>query len=309
MKSYIKILVLSILIIASFIFITYENKIFNGNSKNVKSQYNKLHTEYLEANITENYLKNIENVTNDNYIRLVEPRQWVINNLVAHYSPRIIVKSKRRFIIEAMAFYDHINQTNENLKSNVNFLVMFAQKDNKTDKLFHKIDEAVEIPTVNINVSRFLWKLKCEIVVNTKLIDFNKTVILVTDVSEYKRLGRSVSEQDLNRLLTYQKPFIYETKEKKKPAKGHCLHVNRNLDEQRLLELKNWLSNQQKVDNDRIKIYFSDVNEKSRNEIREFISVKKWEMKIEIIDFGLFLYLFFFIFLTIDSSICIVIFI
>ena len=291
MKSYTKIAVFSIVIIVSFIFIIYENKIFNG-SKNIKSQYNKVYTEYLEANITENYLKNIENVTVDNYIRLVEPRQWVINNLIAHYSPRIIVKSKRRLIIEALAIYHHINQTSENVIRNVNFLVLFAQKDNKTEKLFHKIDEAVEIPA-NINVSRFLWKLKCEIVVNTKLIDLNKTVILVTDVDEYKRLGRSVSEQDLNRLITFQKPFIYEAKEKKKPAKGHCLHVNRNLDEQRLFELKNWLSNQQKVDSDRIKIYFSNVDEKRLNEIRQFISVKKWEMKIEIIDFGLFLYLFF----------------
>lgn len=87
-------------------------------------------------------------------------------------------------------------------------------------------------------------------------------------------------------MLTFHKPLRYDAKEKKKPAKGHCLHVNRNLDEQRLLELKNWLSNQEKVDCDRIKIYFSNVDKKSLNEIRQFISVKKWEMKIEIIDFG-----------------------
>lgn len=264
--------VFSILIIFSLMYIIYEN----NNSKVNKN------------------LSIIKNMINDS-IRLAEPRQWIINNLIAQNSPRIIIKNNKRLIFESLAFYDHINQTSENLLRNVKFLVLFAQNNetNQSKKLFLKIDEAIGLQTIiNKNESgRFLWKLKREIEVNIELINLNKIVFLLTDVGEYKRL-RSESQEDLKRLLTYHKPFIYDAREKKKPAIGHCVHMIRNLNERKLLKMKNWLSIQQRLGIDWIKLYFNEVDKKSEDEIREFISTNKGKMKIEIVNFGLFIFYF-----------------
>lgn len=277
-----KIAVFSLLILFSFIFIAYENKFILLNVSNAKAQYITIYEDSKEASI-----------------RLAEPRQWVINNLVAHYAPRIIIKDKNRLVFEALAFYDHINQTNENVIRNVNFLILFAQNgDNSTlvEKLFVKIDDASGIVT-NINVkgaNRLFWKFKSEIEVNIELIDLNRTVVLLTDVGEYERL-RLVAQEDLKRSLTFHKPFVYDSRVRKKAAIGHCVHMIRDLDKRKLLQMKNWLSVQQRLGIDWVKLYFSKVSEESESEIRKFISVNSGNMTIEIVDFGLFLILFSFL--------------
>lgn len=275
MLSNTKIALFSLLILFCFIFIAYENKFILLNGFNAKSQYITIYEDSKEASI-----------------RLVEPRQWVINNLVAHYAPRIIIKSEKQLVFEALAFYDHINQTSENVIRNVNFLILFTQNDDNNstvEKLFLKIDDASGIVT-NINVkgaNRLFWKFKSEIEVNIELINLNKTLVLLTDVGEYERL-RLVAQEDLRQSLTFHKPFIYDARVRKKAAIGHCVHMIRDLDKRKVLQMKNWLSVQQRLGIDWVKLYFSKVSEESESEIRKFISANSGNMTIEIVDFGLF---------------------
>lgn len=281
MLSNTKIAVFSLLILFSLIFIAYENKFILLNVSNAKTQYITIYENSKEASF-----------------RLAEPRQWVINNLVAHYAPRIIIKDKNRLVFEALAFYDHINQTIEYVIRNVNFLILFAQNgdDSTVEKLFLKIDDASGIET-NINVGgvkRLFWKFRSEIEVNIELIDLNRTVVLLTDVGEYERL-RLVAQEDLKRSLTFHKPFVYDSRVRKKAAIGHCVHMIRDLDKRKLLQMKNWLSVQQRLGIDWVKLYFSKVSEESESEVRKFISAISGNMTIEIVDFGLFFILFSFL--------------
>jgi len=215
-------------------------------------------------------------------IRVVGPRQWIINNLVAQYSSRIIIKDNNRLIFEAIAFYDDPDQSIQHLCASVDFLVLFG---NGT-RIFLKVSDAFRmVIIINVGgISRYLWKIKTEIMIDLNLVDFENTFFLLTDRLEYQRMFMTFRHH-INSLLTFQKPYIYDSNTKKKQAIAHCVHNVKYMNELKAKQMKAWLTIQQNLGIDWVKLYFLDVGKSIEDDIRNFITNNTGKMKIEIIDF------------------------
>lgn len=217
--------------------------------------------------------------------RIVGPRQWIINNFIAQFSSRLIIKDDVRLIFETLAFYDSMNQNAENLCANLAFLVMFSRE----DRIFIRAKEAHRMATI-INVAgvgRYLWKVKSEILIDVGLFNLSEVVFLLTDREEYQHLHMR-SQDDLNGLLSFHKPYLMDARKKKKPAIAHCVHNVRNLNKQRIKQMKTWLTVQQRLGIDYVKLYFYNEDKTAENEIKQIAKRNVEKMKIEIIDFRLF---------------------
>lgn len=132
-----------------------------------------------------------------------------------------------------------------------------------------------------------LWKLRSEVEISIDFVDLNSVVFLATDFQEYQRLLMT-SPSDFDKLLTFQKPVIYDGRvSKKKPAIGHCVHMVRDLNKRRLGQMTNWLNMQQRLGIDAVKLYFYKVEKNSEEEMRSFIANSSMKMIIDIVNVGL----------------------
>lgn len=222
-------------------------------------------------------------------------QEWLINNRVAQYSPRLIVFNNRaRLAFETLVLYDYSKQTSEDLCRQLKFLVMFAAKNqtNQTWKLITvDVKEAFGYVTI-ISVegrTRYLWRVRAEIDFNPNEIDIDSIVYFVTDYRKYKEIIDE-SEFSLNwtRALTFQAPIVQNGELEKRPAIAHCVHMVRELDDERKLrQMKEWLIVQQELGIEKLKLYVYKLNETTRQNLQEFIENRNRKIKIEMIDFRL----------------------
>lgn len=220
-------------------------------------------------------------------------QEWLINNRVAQYSPRLIVFNNRaRLAFETLVLYNSAKQTSEDLRRQLKFIVMFAAKNqtNQTWKLITvDVKEAFGYVTIISvkGVTRYLWKVRAEIDFNPEEIDIDSIVYFVTDYRKYKEL---IDQDSSNwaRALSFQTPIVQNGELEKRPAIAHCVHMVRDLgDEKKLRQMKEWLIVQQELGIEQLKLYVYELNETTRKSLEQFIESRINKIKIEMIDFRL----------------------
>lgn len=274
----IRLYILSILIITSVSIIIFENKYLIINSYLISKFYQK-HTQVSEKsevnkiilnshrNKFETYRPIQENITTEN------ANTWIMNNRVAQYSSRIVLKDNNWNLFEALIFYYHENQTSETIQRNLKFLI-------KSGDEYLFLDVTLSQSVVTLLNTR-LWKLSVDFEFDKKVY-LENIVFLVTDINEYQKMIMT-NPEELRRLLIYHKPVIYDSRKVKKAAIAHCVHMVRGLKDKKLNQMKTWLVMQKIMGIDRIKLYFSEEDKIAQDEIRKLGSSNT--PIIEIVDF------------------------
>lgn len=260
-----KIAILSTLLLTIAIFIFYSNIITN---EIYKSYFIKTINKVETFETFENS-KQIIRVINDSRI-------WTINYLIAQYSPALVKNANNILSVEALVFYNHEDQSEQNLKSNVKFIV---QSGNET--LLLKVKKArrtyTSIKAADGNSSnRFVWKLWGEFEADSfSFFELERVVFLIADLVEYYRMlnKSSYNEEAVSGLLVFQKPVLFDSRARKKAAFAHCVHTVRDLtNNNKIGKMKTWLKIQKLLGIDRVKLYFFQVEKKEENEIRTWNS-------------------------------------
>jgi hypothetical protein len=275
---------LKFLILSALLSGTFLLYYLNGNQLSTQMIY------YINVkNENNNFAAVFENKVEN--IRLKDARTWTINNLIAQYSSKIIKhNSNNKLIVEALVFYNHKNQSSEYIKSNVKFLIRCGTNN---EQLFVKVKDLVGKETNIVaaeNSLRYLWKLRGEFEATLScpnVADLDKIVFLLTDMVEYGKMSTIYREDDVSRILVFQKPDVYDSGSRKKAAIAHCVHTVRDLNiRNKLDQMKTWLRIQKILGIDRVKLYFIRVEQKDENVIRS-LNLSSNTPIIEIVDFRL----------------------
>lgn len=269
-----------LLIILSVLLIAFENNLFGSKTTTTTVKVIK------SINVKQ---KQQQNITTLNEIFIANQREWLINNQIAQYSPRLyVLTSRNRLVFEALILYNNSKQTSDAVRGQVKFLVLFeSRKTGESWQIMLDVQEAFGYVTI-ISVGgiiKYLWKVRTEIPVVLDDIEIDSTLFLLTDLKEYEKMMDNELPEFLRNALTYQIPIVQIEKDKK-PAIGHCVHMVRNLNEKKLKEMKEWLFVQELVLGiDKLKLYFYQVDKSAQKNLENFIQNNIQKMKVEIIDF------------------------
>lgn len=243
------------------------------------------------------YYENWTNVSEDGKLKkvivreeqwtmfIVDERNWIINNHVAQYSPRLIVdETTNRLVMETLALTDYEDQTAEFQIRNVKFIVKYGRK-----LFIMNIDDAIGNTTNFIfgKSVRNIWQFNTFLDGhdNETLAHLDQIHFALTDYKQYVRLMSYCNHtHDLVRFYSFHKPTIYYTNLVRKKAVAHCVHFVRHLDNNDgLRRMLNWLQIQKSIGIDKIKAYFYKVDKLSEMSIR----IDKNSDFLQIIEFKL----------------------
>ena len=203
---------------------------------------------------------------------------WISNNLIAQYSSKVVIKSENMVMLEAIVLYDNPNQQPEYIRSNVKFLVHLG-----AERVFLSADEVyAKEYDIEIDKSRrYIWKLRANLNAKNLIIHLESLSFLVTDFQEYQKLFFTFFD-DLNRILVFHKPIVYDSRKPKKRAVAHCVHQVRGLNEEKTASnMISWLKLQKDIGIERVKLYFNHGYEDGIRVLKKFES----EKFIELVDY------------------------
>jgi hypothetical protein len=207
---------------------------------------------------------------------LFKPNTWLFNTKIAQYGTKLILtKQNDSLIIETLAF---INYQREFLitktTSMFNIKCLTSNDDNEREQF--DVYEAIRLETsIKVDHSeRCLWRIRCRVPSDKHRFQFEQIKIALIDIFQVQEPS----------LVSFHEPTFYDAKEIiKKKAVAHCVHMMRDLENDRLKRLYNWIDMQKRLGIDKFRFYFFRVSKESEQGIRD----KFGNDLIQIIDYKL----------------------
>lgn len=110
--------------------------------------------------------------------------------------------------------------------------------------------------------TRSIWKIRCELKpINKYLSKINRIRVAITDIKELNKLFNSAKYKAKEYLLSFHWTNAYDERVAKKKSVAHCVHTIYDLDGEEVNRLKSWLKIQKRIGIDRVKLYFSRVED------------------------------------------------
>lgn len=190
---------------------------------------------------------------------IVEPAHtWIVNNMVAQYSSKVVVESANDWMLEAFVLYDFMNQRAKKVRQRIKFLVSIGKKRFLADasEVYAKESQIVD----KRSARRYIWKLRARLSridrIHIEPDDVHRLVFLLTDFDEFQKIAQN-SPDDIDRILVFHKPNVYDSRSARKPSIAHCVHQVRGMGEPSMASnLVTWLRFQKRFGIDRVRMYF-----------------------------------------------------
>ena len=101
-----------------------------------------------------------------------------------------------------------------------------------------------------------------------------KIVFALIDIVEYQRLQLLVGIEHVDKFITFHRPNIYNNSlmNNKRKEIAHCVHMLRGLNSQRIKQISDWITIQNKIGIRTIRFYFFKVNKEEEDAFRKMIS-------------------------------------
>ena len=205
---------------------------------------------------------------------IFDPNTWVFNQNVSQYSTKIIYTRDNKLFIEALTLLSY--QDENMIKERIKCILLINQ--HLVGIL--DIEEMLGKPTFG---DRSIWKLRCELSpIDEYLPNVKKIRVAITDFQEFKELNSSAKFISKEKLLTFQWANVYDERVAKKKSVAHCVHTVYVLHERKVNQLKNWLKIQKSIGIDRVKFYFTSVDNSTKMEL-----MQEFGNYIDIVDYRL----------------------
>ena len=208
---------------------------------------------------------------------IFDPNTWIFNQNVSQYSTKIIYTRDNKLFIEALTLlsYQDENMIKERVKC---ILLINQQLVGILD-----IEETLGRPTFG---DRSIWKLRCELSLEY-LPNVKKIRVAITDIQEFNKLNNSAKFISKEKLLSFQWAKVYDERVAKKKTVAHCVHTVRRLNKRKTNQLKNWLKIQKNIGIDRVKFYFTSVENSTTMELMQefgdYIDIVDYRLDFEFI--------------------------
>lgn len=280
MDSKTKFCLFALLILTTLCLIAFENSLFSG----------KISFKGIELINTNSAHENLDK------IRVVDEQKWLINNLVAQYSPRLFVFAQQnRLQLDALVLYKHPVQKNTTLIDNLKFVTMIRELNGNVRKLMLDVQQAFGQVTIisSDGVTSYLWRVRTDMEIDLDHISLDSIVVALTDRTEFEKLFNQTTSNESSTLdsssflrssFRFQRPIIDDGEQVKKPAIGHCVHMVRGLEKKKRTDaMKEWLFIQRRLGIDLFKMYFYDVGIAQRTDLERFMT--RLGLKFRIVDY------------------------
>ena len=216
-------------------------------------------------------------------VSIFDPNTWVFNQNVAQYSTKIIYTRNNNLYIEALTLvsYEDENEINNTIKERVKCIVLI----NQNVLSIFDIEDLLGRPTFG---QRSIWKVRCKLSPIDEYISKVETMrIAITDIQEFNRLNSSAEFINREKLLSYHWANVYDERIAKKKSVAQCVHTVRGLNKRKTNQLKNWLKIQKSIGIDRVKFYFTSVEDSTKMELiqefRDYIDIVDYRLDFEFI--------------------------
>jgi hypothetical protein len=202
-------------------------------------------------------------------LMFLDKHEWIVQYNVAQYSSILVEQLDGTVDIEAQFFHD--KSTNiEYIRTNVKCFAIMSGKDLNSSII---IDPFEVLP---IDAGASIWIIKCKLK-ESEIKNFQPSIAIV-DKNDF---GLNPHK---NALIKLQKPSRFKRSVPKKKQIAHCVHLVRDLDENRLKNLIEWIFIQRKLNMAKISLYFQSVINKN-DVIEKIRKANNDESFVKIIDY------------------------
>lgn len=220
-----------------------------------------------------------------NYIQILQ--YSIFNQNVAQFSTRIIFNKENKLYAEAFTVYSYLKENKYIIKRRIKCIVLVDQD---LAGIFD-IVETLGLPTFSPpkGRTRSIWKIRCELKpINKYLSKINRIRVGITDIKELNKLYNSGKYKDKEYLLSFHWTNAYDERVAKKKRVAHCVHTIYDLDRQEVNRIKSWLKIQKSIGIDRVKLYFSRVEDstiksKLLQEFRNYLEIVDYRLDFDYI--------------------------
>lgn len=203
--------------------------------------------------------------------------EWTLNHNVLQYSSILKIDKNGNIDVEALVFLNYLNEDSQYLLLNLKCLLL------QKHVVLSKVNDILKIPLMNMDRPYVgLWKIKCSYIKDDfstlyerfEMNKFNELRIAIVDIRDFKAtveqselIFTNKNAQIPVNFIKYQIPTVFDVNKVKIPAVVNCVHFTRDLYDDRLKRLFNWLEIQKRIGVKNIKFYFYELNENAKNEI------------------------------------------